>query len=148
MDQLETIGELYYQRRQAIMQFCQEGLTQTYNRFHDATETGAGIVEMRHLHVEMDQAVAAAYGWQDLNFGHGFHVTRQGLRYTVSKTARREVLDRLLALNHKRHTEEEAEKITLTGNVKSSAKRGRETKTDGDNATPSLNFFDPREAKS
>ncbi len=29
-------------------------------------------------HVELDQAVAAAYGWSDLHLGHGFHVTKQG----------------------------------------------------------------------
>jgi hypothetical protein len=55
----------------------------------------------------MDQAVAAAYGWDDLDFGHGFHQTKQGLRFTISEQARREVLGRLLALNHARHEEEE-----------------------------------------
>lgn len=54
----------------------------------------------------MDHAVAAAYGWDDLGLGHGFHETRQGLRYTISDPARDEVLDRLLALNHERHEEE------------------------------------------
>ena len=51
-------------------------------------------------------AVAAAYDWTDLDLEHGFHETKQGIRYTVSQTARREILDRLLALNHERHEEE------------------------------------------
>lgn len=51
-------------------------------------------------------AVAAAYGWSDLDLGHGFHATKQGIRYTLSESARREVLDRLLALNHQRYAEE------------------------------------------
>jgi hypothetical protein len=54
----------------------------------------------------MAQAVAAAYGWQDLDLGHGFHETAQGVRYTISAAARREVLGRLLRLNHERYEEE------------------------------------------
>jgi len=54
----------------------------------------------------MDEAVARAYGWNDLELGHGFHETKQGLRYTISEEARREVLGRLLQLNHERYAEE------------------------------------------
>lgn len=103
---LDNIGERYYTHRQQIMQTRQEGLTQTYNRFHDSNETAFDTAQLRALHVEIDQAVAAAYGWQDLDLGHGFHDTRQGLRYTLSETARREVLDRLLKLNFERYEEE------------------------------------------
>lgn len=54
----------------------------------------------------LDHAVAAAYGWSDLDLGHGFYRTPQGLRYTISEPARREVLRRLLELNHARYAEE------------------------------------------
>ena len=54
----------------------------------------------------MDNAIAAAYGWTDLDLGHGFHETKQGVRYTISEPARREVLARLLKLNHERYAEE------------------------------------------
>ena len=84
-----------------------EGLTKTYNRFHDPDETSADIQKLRQLHVEMDNAVAAAYGWTDLDLGHGFHETKQGVRYTISEAARREVLGRLLKLNHERYAEED-----------------------------------------
>jgi hypothetical protein len=83
-----------------------EGLTKTYNRFHDSTETAADIRELRDLHVEMDRAVAAAYGWTDLNLNHGFHETRQGRRFTISEHARQEVLARLLRLNQARYSDE------------------------------------------
>jgi hypothetical protein len=86
----------------------QEGLTKTYNRFHDADETDPDIQRLRELHVEMDKAVAAAYGWTDLDLGHDFHETKQGLRFTISEAARREVLGRLLKLNHERYAEEVA----------------------------------------
>lgn len=106
IENLETIGERYYNHRQTIMQTRQEGLTKTYNRFHNPSETAADIVELRRLHLEMDNAVANAYGWQDLALEHGFHDTKQGIRYTISETARREVLDRLLELNHQRYAKE------------------------------------------
>ncbi|MGZ3625707.1 MAG: hypothetical protein ACXVB7_21710, partial [Ktedonobacteraceae bacterium] len=47
-----------------------------------------------------------AYGWDDLVLEHGFHETKQGVRYTISEEARREVLGRLLQLNHERYAEE------------------------------------------
>ncbi len=103
---MDSNGETYYQYRQSVMQSHQQGLTKTYSRFHNPAETDEGIARLRELHVAMDQAVAAAYGWTDLDLGHGFHTTKQGLRYTISEVARREVLDRLLALNHERYAEE------------------------------------------
>ena len=84
----------------------QEGLTKTYNRFHNPEEHAEDIATLRHLHVEMDHSVAAAYGWAELVLDHGFHQTKQGLRYTISEPARREVLGRLLSLNHARYAEE------------------------------------------
>jgi len=105
---LDAIGQAYYEHRQAIMQARQEGLTKTYNRFHNPAETAADIARLRELHMAMDQAVAAAYGWADLDLGHGFHPTKQGLRYTIREAARRTVLDRLLALNHARYAAEVA----------------------------------------
>jgi hypothetical protein len=51
-------------------------------------------------------AVAAAYGWTDLDLGHGFHETKQGLRFAINEAARREVLARLLKLNQERYAEE------------------------------------------
>jgi MmeI, target recognition domain len=103
---LHRFGEAYYKLRAKIMAERNEGLTATYNRFHDPEDTSEDIARLRALHVEMDQAVAAAYGWSDLDLGHGFHETKQGVRYTISESARRTVLDRLLALNHQRYEEE------------------------------------------
>jgi hypothetical protein len=76
-----------------------EGLTSIYNRFHSMDEVSHDIATLRAMHVEMDYAVATAYGWTDLDFCHGFHQTKQGLRYTISEAVRRVVLHRPLALN-------------------------------------------------
>jgi hypothetical protein len=105
-DCLGQVGETYQEFRDAVKRKDSQGLTDTYNRFHDRGEQSADIARLRVLHVEMDQAVAAAYGWSDLDLGHGFHATKQGERYTLSEPARRTVLDRLLALNHQRYEEE------------------------------------------
>lgn len=103
---LEAIGETYHETRRAIMLNRWEGLTATYNRFHDPAESAVDIQELRDLHVEMDRQVAAAYGWDDLALEHGYHETAQGLRFTISEAARRELLTRLLKLNHERFAEE------------------------------------------
>jgi hypothetical protein len=43
-----------------------EGLTKTYNRFHDPDERSPDILRLRELHAAMDRAVLDAYGWTDL----------------------------------------------------------------------------------
>jgi len=63
---LESTGKHYYQFRAALMVTNNEGLTKTYNRFHDPEETDSQIMELRRLHGEMDQAVLNAYGWGDV----------------------------------------------------------------------------------
>ncbi len=126
LQELDDIGERYYQHRQSIMLARQEGLTKTYNRFHDPQETTEDIVRLRELHKEMDEAVAKAYGWDDLDLGHGFRETKQGLRYTISEEARREVLGRLLKLNHERYAEEVAQGLHEKGaKSKGNSKKGK-----------------------
>ncbi len=72
--------------------------------------------------VGLGKTIEAGLVVQELALGHGFHDTPQGLRYTLSPPARREVLDRLLELNHQRHAEEMAQGLPEKGNAKSSAK--------------------------
>lgn len=69
---LEAIGERYHQFRAELMVRNNEGLTSTYNRFHDPAETSSGLLELRRLHGEIDQAVLAAYGWSDVPTACGF----------------------------------------------------------------------------
>ena len=87
----------------------QEGLTKIYNRFNNPNDDFETFTRFRKMHVELDYAVAASYGWLDLNLGHDFYtVTASGgtIQYTISEAARREVLSRLLELNHERYEEE------------------------------------------
>jgi len=69
---LEAIGERYHQFRAELMVSNNEGLTSTYNRFHDPAETSNDLLELRDLHTEMDQAVLDAYGWSDVSTAYGF----------------------------------------------------------------------------
>jgi hypothetical protein len=126
-EEVAKSGDAYYSVRRQIMLARQEGLTKTYNRFHTPNETSADIQKLRQLHVEMDNAVAAAYGWNDLDLGHGFHETKQGVRYTISEPARREVLARLLKLNHERYAEEVKQGLHEKKKPKGSATRGKKS---------------------
>lgn len=69
---LEAIGEHYRHYRAELMVANDEGLTSTYNRFHDPAETSPELHELRRLHSEMDRAVLNAYGWSDVPIACGF----------------------------------------------------------------------------
>ena len=83
----------------------------------------------------MDNAVANVYGWQDLNLDHEFYETKQGIRYTISEAARREVLDRLLELNHQRYAEEVAAGLH---DKKSKATKSTSKRSKNNNATANI----------
>jgi hypothetical protein len=101
--------------RRDLMIAASEGLTRTHNRVNDREDVSAAINRLRQLHVDLDQAVAEAYGWSDIGFAHSHYETQIGLRYTISPGARREVLTRLLELNHDRYDRETAEGLHQPG---------------------------------
>jgi hypothetical protein len=129
---LSQRGEQYHDHRRRLMRELWLGLTPIYNLFHardlsaelvakvskkpaDAASAGfEGLLELRRLHAALDNAVRDAYGWNDLNLGHDFVEVEtlpenDRVRYTISPAARKEVLKRLLALNHQRAKEEAAQ---------------------------------------
>jgi methylase of polypeptide subunit release factors len=78
-----------------------------------------GILKLRELHKTLDEAVLEAYGWHidDTKWGkaiqlrHDFYgldylPENDRVRYTIHPEARKEVLKRLLQLNHERYAEE------------------------------------------
>ena len=104
-DRLAEIGELLDVERREIMTRRGLGLTDLYNLVNDPDTHDAAdrdIARMREIHVELDHAVTAAYGWGDVQLDHGFHTWRQMTRWTVGPNARVEILDRLLEENHRR----------------------------------------------
>lgn len=109
---LNELGSMYHRVRASIMESDKIGLTQFYNRFHNPEETDSRIAEMRELQVKIDEAVKSAYGWDDLVLEHGFHEVgylpaNDNVRFTISESARIEVLKRLAKLNKERWEEEE-----------------------------------------
>jgi hypothetical protein len=140
---LIQIGESYHVLRQNVLSADNAGLTTVYNAFHDPVNAADDIKRLRQLHVEMDNAVAAAHGWTDLDLSHDFHETKQGIRYTVSEPARREVLARLLKLNHERYAEEV--KQGLHEKKKGSAKKPTTKKTAAKPVKDTATLFDMQE---
>ncbi|MBL8793570.1 MAG: N-6 DNA methylase [Planctomycetia bacterium] len=119
--QLEAAGKAYYDFRAALMVQNNEGLTKTYNRFHDPSERSPDIQKLRDLHAAMDRAVLDAYGWADLKPTCDFLLDyeeedddeessgrqrKKPWRYRWPDEFRDEVLARLLELNKKRAEEE------------------------------------------
>ena len=121
--QLEAIGKEYYEYRAQLMIANNQGLTTTYNRFHDPDEFDSAILKLRELHNQMDRAVLDAYGWQDIQPLCEFLLDyedeeepneensnkrqkKKPYRYRWTDETRDEVLARLLALNEARYQEE------------------------------------------
>ena len=114
---LEAAGKAYYDFRTALMVRSGEGLTKTYNRFHDRDEDHPDIAKLRDLHAAMDRAVLDAYGWRDIATDCEFLLDyaideeewsrrKKPWRYRWPDAVRDEVLARLLELNAERAAEE------------------------------------------
>ena len=119
---LEGGAAAYHDHRASLMISRNEGLTKTYNRFHDRAETARDIQYLRELHHEMDVVVLRAYGWNDL----ADHAAPEFLtedtepdhryqgRLFWPAAFRDEVLARLLDLNARRAAEERAAGLAPT----------------------------------
>lgn len=157
---LEAVSKDYYEFRAALMVRNNEGLTKTYNRFHDPHETSPDILQLRALHAAMDRAVLEPYGWHDLaqtatyeflldyeeaeddEEGSSGRRRKKPWRYRWPDDFRDEVLARLLALNAERADQERLAGIAAEvadGNRKGRKKSAKGTKA-GKNSTdqPSL----------
>ncbi|KHE91391.1 MAG: hypothetical protein SCABRO_02866 [Candidatus Scalindua brodae] len=94
-------------------------------------EAVAGIIKLRELHMKMDNVVLEAYGWQDVALNHDFYEVdylpeNDRIRYTISPEARKEILKRLLELNHTIHEQEEKDGLL------EKTKKGSKTKREND----------------
>ena len=112
---LEAAGQAYYDFRASLMVRNDEGLTKTYNRFHDPDEDDPDIARLRELHAAMDRVVLDAYGWQEIPTHCDFFLDyeiddedgtatkrKKPYRYRWPDEIRDDVLARLLELNAQR----------------------------------------------
>jgi hypothetical protein len=147
LERLEGIGREYYEFRADLMIRNNEGLTKTYNRFHDPHETSSDIKKLRELHNAMDRAVLDAYGWTDLQPPCEFLLDyedegeedengvcsqgrnrRKPWRYRWPDAFRDEVLARLLELNKERAEQERLAGLAAdaaAGKTKSKKEKGK-----------------------
>jgi alpha-galactosidase len=117
----------------------------------DEAERGFnGILELRRLHIALDQSVLAAYGWNQeihsplaihhsppIHLGHDFHevetlAENDRVRYTISPAARKELLKHLLALNHARAAEEASSEASSPATKPHSRRKSKATDAQGD----------------
>ncbi len=158
---LEAVGQPYYEFRADLMVRNNEGLTKTYNRFHDPDERSPDILKLRELHAAMDKAVLDAYGWPDLagsatceflldyeedeeeEESTGGRRRKKPWRYRWPDEFRDEVLARLLELNRHRAEEERLAGLAAQAGSKKPAGRGKGKKK----AAPEmLDLFESRES--
>ena len=141
---LEQLGSQYNKHQKQLMLQLKLGLTKTYNLFHikeltvedvskqskqtqeTCEEAYKNIIELRDLHKQMDETVLKAYGWEDINLAHNFYKVdylpeNDRVRYTISPDARKEVLKRLLKLNHEIHEQEAKASLHIKGKSKKKA---------------------------
>lgn len=182
--QLEAIGEAYHEHRRQLMLGMQLGLTKTYNLFHSnaiaaqavnekdkqvaalqkhlantpnsisLNEAIQGILKLRELHVQMDEAVLEAYGWkpstslppgEGVELKHDFYEVdylpeNDRIRFTIHPLARKIILQKLLELNHQIHEEEV--NAGLWDKKKPSAKKSKGNIVEEPGAQYGLDFGD------
>ena len=158
---LEAVGKEYYEFRAALMVRNNQGLTDTYNRFHDPEERDADILKLRSLHAAMDKAVLEANGWSALPTDCTFLLDyddeeeeeetsngrqrKKPWRYRWTEEVHDEVLARLLDLNQERSQAEILGGKAAQKKTKAKASKKKTTKTKsqkvGEN-TPIIPGFD------
>jgi len=145
---LGTAGKNYYDWRTALLAKNDEGLTKTYNRFHDPDERDPEVVKLRELHAAMDRSVVDAYGWSDIPTDCVFLLDyeideeewgnkKKPYRYRWPDEVRDKVLARLLELNAERAKEEARSGAAATKRQsRGRSKRGTRSFADSSTAGP------------
>jgi hypothetical protein len=128
-EKLEVIGREYLHHRKELMLLMHLGLTKIYNLYHsealsidrikeasklpeEVVKTSLPmILELRTRQMQLDKAVLSAFGWTDIELNHNFYDVEylpedDRKRYTIDINARKEILKRLLELNHKLYADE------------------------------------------
>ena len=153
---LEQAGKTYYEYRAELMVKNNQGLTETYNRFHDPDEYDSDILKLRELHTAMDKAVLDAYGWGDISTECTFLLDyeeeeeednpkgrnkKKPWRYRWTEATHDEILAKLLDLNQTRYEAEILGGKVAEGKKKGNTKKAGKTRKQTTDNTPTITGF-------
>lgn len=139
--ELVETSQAFNESRRSSMLKHSLGLTDVYNGLHNPDCALEEVVGLRTRQRQLDHAVVRAYGWDDLNLEHDFfelpHLPeRDRVRFTISETARVEVLRRLSELNRERYQEEVAAGLHGNTTKKKTSSTSRRTAAQIEDAVP------------
>lgn len=142
---LQIVSHEYLAARKAVSVARNIGYTSVYNLMHDPSEHDDLVIALRTCQRTLDQLVAAAYGWSDIDLRHGFHEVTSlpeidRIRFTISENARIEVLARLSELNHQRYLEEFAHDVRSEVTPRATRRASRVGHTPDETLQSSLDF--------
>lgn len=110
-ESLTIPAKIYNDQRISLLNAMEIGLTKLHNMYHDLSCNENNIIELRKSAIVLDSETLKTYNWDDIALNHDFYAVdylpeNDNTRFTISPKARKEVLKRLLKLNHERYEEE------------------------------------------
>ncbi len=99
----KTVGKTLDKRALALKKFLEKhAVAYSYEKMC------SDILTLRTLLIDLDQLVLNSYGWNDILLKHNFYEVEflpelDRTRFTIHPNARKELLDRILQLNHQLH---------------------------------------------
>jgi methylase of polypeptide subunit release factors len=140
-----------FELRKELMKKYDFSFTEFYNSFHKGHE-GLRSSNYYEFVENNDSIVLSGYGWHEdsekwgkaIQLSHGFHELdylpeNDRVRYTIHPEARKEILKRLLQLNHERYAEEVAAGLH---DKKGAKKETKATKAKGAKTVDGPGLFD------
>jgi hypothetical protein len=137
MQSLKAIGQDLYEARAKFMVNTDQGLTKTYNLLKDPNCADPRIINLRHLHEEMDRAVLSAYGWSDIKVPPFQDPTTEAAEKAL-ESFKDEIIDRLFALNAQRAEEERIQGAMVSNIPRINASKNSKTRTKSTKPMPFL----------
>ncbi|MEQ1935313.1 MAG: hypothetical protein ABL962_15750, partial [Fimbriimonadaceae bacterium] len=139
LPELAEVSSKFYRTRSNSRRVLRLSLNQLYEQADIETNSAPEVMSFRDAIIELDNAVKSAYGW-NFDLDHGFQTTQQGARFTISSDARKEVLRRLLKLNHERYAEEVAAGLHDKKGKKASGVKSIRKQPQGENVESAADF--------
>lgn len=121
---LEDPGRKLYRSRASYMVDTNQGLTKVYNALEDPESDDERLLNLRHLHEEIDGAVLQAYGWADIAVPP--YCPMNSEEDAAMDMFTDEVVDRLYVLNADRAANEQLQGLGRTASKKRATKQPKE----------------------